>query len=75
MYTCKETRFLYDMVKDTSEGKNTSAFEFETKFKPIWDELTNKHNPDFGACDDCIDYVTDKKLKIESKKLLKDISD
>ena len=50
--------------------------EFNDKFHDF--SLAAQQNGNlsyFGACDDCIDYVTDKKLKIESKKLLKDISD
>jgi len=85
LYTCSDTKFLYDLVKNMTEkiyeqekqGVNSDkinygnfAGEFHEKFHPIWDELKNYPNADFGACEKCIKDIKLKHVK-KHKKFLK----
>lgn len=87
LYTCPNTRFLYDMVKEMTEKLNeleTKGVGYDEKyhhldnvvrkfregFYPIWTELKNSPNPDFGACEKCIEGIKLKHVQ-KYKKFLK----
>ena len=71
MFTCDDTKFLYQMVKESSEKKNISAVDFQRKFLPIWRDLTSSPFPDFGACDECVQKIKLKEVKKHKKTLKK----
>lgn len=84
LYTCSETKFLYDLVKDMAERKSEQekqginfdkidygnfAGEFHEKFPPFWNELRNSPNPDFGACEKCVKDIKLKHVRKHKKFL------
>ena len=74
LYTCSETKSLYDLLKKMSDSMkeqekkgitkdnfdiDSFVNDFRNKFYPIWHELQTSPNPDFGSCDKCKDLDLD----------------
>ena len=64
------------VVALASAENNERIKEFDNKFYDYVMSAKQKGNTSFfGACKDCINFVSDKKIKIKSEKLLKEIAD
>jgi len=71
LYTCDKTRFVYDLVKDASNGKKVTIDEFQNKFFPIWQELQISTFVTFGACKECVEHIKLKEVQKHKKFLRK----
>ena len=77
LYTCKKTRKIYEIVKnyyETNTDKPNQAAIFCDKFRPTWLSLMSSVNPDFGACNECIEHIKLKHVQ-KHKKTLKQCDD